>query len=298
MNNPLPIVEAALKACAANVGPLIGIELELGKISSEATSSTPEGDLLVLPITASVGDETHGTLTLSAPTGELATLGRRLLGDDDPEKDSEASPDNLDACREVLNLMGRAVDEVFREQLNEDIRLKPRTCWLTSDAQGESFLEGEHIVALTTVSVPGGSAVGLTLRFPQNLLDEATDSKARIIRGNVLLAGLSEELESELTPILKAARIQVEITDPDSREANAKYEQADVIFFSCDRSKYLELLRSFRTSNSTWRIPSILCLKEPTRDSVIEAVECGASHILKIPTSQIDLLRILRDGEN
>lgn len=294
----LPVIQAALQGCAANVGPLIGVDLELGEVATETTSSIPEGELAVQPLAARVDEEDYGAVTLSVPIKELATLGRRMVGDDEPDKERSLSEDDLDACGELLNLMGGAVDEAFREGLSKTLHLKPLTWWRTGSSESEAFAEGEHVVGVTTVNVPGGTAVHLTLRFPSQLIERVEGAESSVVRGQVLLAGLSEELVNSLKPVLEAARINVDTTDPEAEEALLKYREAEVILLSGDREGSLEILRRLRKSNSTWQIPSILCLKQPTREGVIRAMECGATHVLKVPPSEIDLLRILRMAQH
>jgi CheY-like chemotaxis protein len=109
--------------------------------------------------------------------------------------------------------------------------------------------------------------------------------------------GLADEVSAELEPILEAAKISIEIVDPEAEEAAEKYDDASVILLSGDRDDGLELLRSLRCSNSTWKTPLIYCLSQPTHESVVGAMEHGASHLLKVPISEPDLLRILRTTE-
>ncbi len=45
-------------------------------------------------------------------------------------------------------------------------------------------------------------------------------------------------------------------------------------------------------------MPTVLCLKEPTRASVLQALDCGASHVLVVPCNEIDLLKVLRAAQS
>ncbi len=219
-------------------------------------------------------------------------LGRRMAGEDQPDKERELSAEDLEACGKVLNLMGGAIDESFREGFGGDLHMEPLVWWRTSDPGEETFVEGEHMLATTTVNVPDGTPVRLTLRFPEHLLEQAPGAGVAIA-GAVLLVGLADELSAELKPILETAKISVEIMDPEAEEAAQKYDDASVILLSGDRDDGLELLRRLRRSNSTWKTPLIYCLSQPTHDSVVAAMEHGASHLLKVPISEPDLLRIL-----
>jgi hypothetical protein len=42
MSDAAPLAEATLKGCAANVGPLIGLELKVGEVSLETTADPPQ----------------------------------------------------------------------------------------------------------------------------------------------------------------------------------------------------------------------------------------------------------------
>ncbi|MEE9280712.1 MAG: hypothetical protein V3V67_11105 [Myxococcota bacterium] len=296
MPDATPVIEATLQGCATNVGPQIGVELEVGEIASETSQAIPEGELAVLPLDAQLDEESCGTFTLSAPIIELATLGRRMIGDEEPDKERELSAEDLDACGEVLKLMGGAIGCVFSERFDGDLRLEVREWWRTSEPGDAAFAEGPHVLATTTISVPGGTAVPLTLRFPADIAERDAGVSSSV-QGHVLLAGLPEGLSGAIVPILEAARISLETADPDVEEDAGKYADAGVILLSSDRDGSLDLLRRLRKANATWRTPLIFCLHEPTHDTVIRAVECGACHVLKVPISEPDLLHVLRGDE-
>ena len=109
----------------------------------------------------------------------------------------------------------------------------------------------------------------------------------------MLLVGVATELAQTLQPILDAAELNVALADPNAEEATMSYETTDLLLLSDDRDDALALLGSLRKADSTWRKPSILCMREPTRDSVVRAMETGASYVLKLPTSTAELQRAL-----
>ena len=164
MSNVDSIAEAVFAGCSANVGPLIGTELETGQVSIETSSEIPEGDLAVLPIACEIDEELVETLTLSSPLSEIATLGRRMLGADDPDKESDLSPEDLDAIGEVLNLMSGAVDPVVREQISGNIRSRPLPWWRTPEPGDTRFEEGEFLLAKSSVAIPGAAPAAARLR--------------------------------------------------------------------------------------------------------------------------------------
>ncbi len=310
MPDPHPAILAALKSCAANVGPLIGVDLEIGEITTETSAAIPEGDLAVLPLSLRIDEDQLAALTLSVPIDQLATLGRRLAGDEEPDKERlatlgrrlagdeepdkerELSGEDLGACKEVLTVMGGAIADSFREELG-GLELEPGAWWSTEDPGDAVFPDGSHVCGKTTVDVPGGTAVELTLRLPHSVLEQTQGAQFAAARDEVLLAGLGTELVKTLQPILEAAGLNVALADPDAEDAAASYERTDVIVLSDDRDDALELLCRLRKAAPTWRTPLILCMSEPTRARVIRTMECGASHVLKLPTSEAELQKVL-----
>ena len=292
-----PAIQATLKSCAANVGPLIGVELEIGEITTETSDATPEGELAVLPLSLRIDDDQLAALTLSVPIHALATLGRRMAGDEEPDKERELSAADLGACGEVLTVMGSAIAESFREELG-GLELEAGAWWSTSDPGDAAFPDGSHVCGTTTVDVPGGTAVELTLRLPPSILEQTQGAQSAASRAEVLLAGLGIELVETLQPILEAAGLNVALADPDDEEAAASYERTDVIVLSDARDDALALLTSLRKADSTWRTPLILCMSEPTRERVIRTMESGASHVVKLPTGKAELLRALETVRN
>ena len=292
MPDPHPAILATLKSCAANVGPLIGVELEIGEITTETSAAIPEGDLAVLPLSLRIDEDQLAALTLSVPIDQLATLGRRLAGDEEPDKERELSGEDLGACKEVLTVMGGAIADSFREELG-GLELEPGAWWSTEDPGDAVFPDGSHVCGKTTVDVPSGTAVQLTLRLPHSVLEQTQGAQSAAARDEVLLAGLGTELVKTLQPILEAAGLNVALADPDVEDAAASYERTDVIVLSDDRDDALALLCRLRKADPTWRTPLILCMSEPTRARVIRTMECGASHVLKLPTSEAELQKVL-----
>ncbi len=292
-----PAIRASLQSCAANVGPLVGVELEVGEITTETTDTIPEGELAVLPLSLRINDDKLATLTLSVPIDQLATLGRRLAGDEEPDKERELSGEDLGACKEVLTVMGSAIAESFREELG-GLELEAGAWWSTEDPGDAAFPVGSHVCGRTTVDVPGGTAVELTLRLPASVLEQTQGAESTAAKEEVLLAGIGTELVQTLQPILEAAGRTVALADPDAVEAAASYERTNVIVLSDDRDDALALLSSLRKADSTWRTPLILCMSEPTRERVIRFMESGASHVLKLPISKAELLRVLETVRN
>jgi hypothetical protein len=283
------------EGCASNVSPMVGIELTCGEVSVETTSEIPEGDLAVLPVLVEGGSESTLKLTLSAPLQEIVVLGQKLRGEEASEsKPEEISEEVLDAIGEVLNLMSGGVDQALRSELGA-LSGRSLTGWRTNEPGDESFEEGEFLLGRTVLSAPGGDSVHLHLRIPANLFEFAETASKKCV-GNVLLLGLDDESQGLLSKALAEAQIEAKVLDPsDPTFANECVPGSSVIF---GEKAGLDFCRSFRSAAETWRIPAVLCMQKPTRDQVIEALDNGASHVLLVPCTGVDLLKILKSVQH
>lgn len=287
------LAEATFKGCAANVGPLIGLDLEVGAPELKTTAEVPEGELAVLPIAVEIDDEQLGLLTLSIQISEIAALARRMLGDDEPDKEREVNEDEIDAIGEVLNLMSGAIDQAFRDHVNDKIRSRPMQWWRTSEPGENAFEEGEFLIATADIAIPDGGTVGLSMRIAQALLDQSSTAESQKTAGTVLCVGLEEETQAAIQPMLESARITVEAMQRGDGDIAEAYARADAIITSGDQENSLELCTELRTDNVTWQLPIILCYREATRDKVVAGIQAGASHVLTVPTEEMIFLKVL-----
>ncbi len=292
VTNAQAIAQAVFQGCAANVGQLIGTELEMGEVSVDTVAEPPQGDLAVLPLACEVDEEVLATLTLCSPLAEIATLGRRMLGSEEPDKESDLGSEDLDAIGEILNLMSGAADQAIREHVNASLHCRPLPWWRTPDPGENQFEEGEFLLATGCLSGPEGRTVQLFFRFPPQLLEQGAQVEGRKRTERVLLLGLSEELQQSLRPILESARVQVEAMEPNADDIE-KYGEASTIILLGDQSDDFELCRRLRLENATWAVSTILCMAEATQSRVVRAVECGASHVLRVPAEETTVLRVL-----
>ena len=216
-----------------------------------------------------------------------------MVGDDDPDnKERELSSSDLDAIGEVLNLMSGGIDAAIRAHTRPDLGGRPGRWWRTDEPGEESFSEGEFLVGETTLSAPDGTPVNLLLRIPLALLDlGGSEGNAQSSRRRVLLLGLEGEIQEALRQILTKAQGEVETIEPDDPRLLEQCSAASCVLIG--EASGLEVCRRLRVSNETWQVPTVLCLKEPTRASVLQALDCGASHVLLVPCSEIDLLKVL-----
>lgn len=293
MSDAKSVAEAIFAGCCANVGPLIGMELEPGEVSVETLSEPPEGELAVLPLSCEVDGEVRLQLSLASPLAEIVTLGRRMLEDEDPDTERELSSDDIDAVGEVLNLMSGAVDQVIRDQINSVLRSRPLPWWRTTEPGDNEFEAGEFHLGRGSMSVPGGTTVQLILRLPPSLFDQGAEAGSSASSGNVLLIDVSPEVAQGLTPILELARLTVQMMAADDADLARAAEDADTILLWAAAEGHGALCRGIRRSNKTWRTATILCMENPTRGQVVRAIESGASHVLRIPADETTLLRVL-----
>jgi hypothetical protein len=289
-----PLFQATLSQCAAQVGPMIGLELESGEIRIEPSAEPPQGERAVLPVAVELDDAELGQLELSCPISEIATLARRMLGDEEPDKVRELSAEDQDAIGEVLNLMSGAIDQSVREHLDAGLHARPLSWWRSDEPGENAFAEGEHLLGRGSIDVPGGGHVEICLRVPPGLLEKGATADAPAQRGCVLLVGLEGEQEAALRSTLEAARQEVCNAELGSRELGELAARASAIMMAGEAEEALALSLRLRRANRTWSTPIILCLREPTRDAVIRALESGASHVLCVPADDTTLLRVLQ----
>ena len=293
MIDPDSVAKSIFEGCGANLGPLIGVELESGPVQVETVSEPPEGDLAVLPISCETDDESLPLLQLASPLAEITMLARRMNSDEDPSKEEDLSLEDLEAVGEVFNLMSGAFDQVMREQVNATLRSRALPWWRTSEPGENEFGEGEFLLASGSLQVAGGSSMKLFLRFPAQLLAEGAQAQSSKGPKQALLLGLSEELRQSLRRTLESAGMKVEVTHPGAENVDDFYDRADTLFLSDEGDDALELCRLLRLADATWQSKMILCMSEPTRSRIVRAIESGASHVLRVPADEKTVLALL-----
>ncbi len=298
MTDPDSVAKAIFEGCGAELGPLIGVEIESGPVQVETVSEPPEGDLAVLPISCETDDESLPLLQLASPLAEITMLARRMNSDEDPSKEEDLSLEDLEAVGEVFNLMSGAFDHVMREQVNATLRSRALPWWRTSEPGENEFGEGEFLLASGSLQVAGGSSMKLFLRFPAQLLAEGAQAQSSKGPKQALLLGLSEELRQSLRRTLESAGMKVEVTHPGAENVDDFYDRADTLFLSDEGDDALELCRLLRLADATWQSKMILCMSEPTRSRIVRAIESGASHILRVPADEKTVLAVLSEAKS
>ena len=286
--------ESALKGCAANVGPLIGLDLELGEVQLDAAEALPEGNFALLPLVVELGERRLCELYLATPLDEIATLARRLLDQENPDKLREIGAEELDAIGEVLNLMSGGVDQAARQVAPPGVHARPLPWWRTEEPGSNTLPEGPLKLARAEIRIPSAGTVALWLHAPEALLDPAPQAKEARRQGRVVFLAMEPALREPLEKVLVDARVASSAHEPDEPEIGETLRQAEAIWISGDRNGALDICRRIRTENATWEVPQIVCMTQPTKESVLLAMACGASHVLAIPADSVDVLRVLR----
>ena len=296
MSDTTAFLQAIFSACASNLAPTVGVDLAPGDISAETCAEPPTGDLAVLPLAVEAGGKSL-SLTLSVPLTGMAMLARRMLGENDPEdKEAELGEEVLDAIGEVLGLMGGAVDQALRRLC--EVGASPGSWWRTDAPDEDQFEEGEFLLGTATLSAPDNPPVPVHLRIPVELLDLAGGANsAGGTLGPFGLLELPEDLRGKIESALAEAgaeTVTIECEDPYLMQRCARLS---MLIVGSDSG--LEFCTKLRMANETWAIPTLLCLSEPTRADVLQALDRGASHVLAVPLADdADLLKVIASAES
>ncbi len=296
MSDTTALLQAIFGACASNLASTVGVSLAPGDISAETCAEPPTGDLAVLPLAVEAGGKKL-TLTLSVPLTGMAMLARRMLGENDPDdKDAEIGDEVLDAIGEVLSLMGGAVDQALRGLC--EVGASPGSWWRTDAPDEDQFEEGEFLLGTATLSAPDSPPVPVHLRIPIEFLDLAGgDGCAGSTLGPVGLLELPEDLRGRIESALAAAEAETLTIEREDPYLLQRCARLSMVIVGSDPG--LEFCSRLRVANETWAIPTLLCLQEPTRAEVLEALDRGASHVLAVPLADdADLLQIIASTES
>jgi CheY-like chemotaxis protein len=292
MNDPGRLAEASLRACGEELSPLVGVALEPGPCRVEKRAEPPEGDLAVQPMRVEIDGEALPPLALAVPILPVAALGRRMLGDPDPDKERELGAEDLAAIAEILGTLAGAVDRALGAWLGGGGRARPLDWWRTSEPAGNKFEDGEHLLARGSLTLPGGAELPLWLRLPQALLARAggagPSGKLRVV-----LAGFEEAASKKLAPALEAGRAQVTSVALEAPVGD-ELARADVVLAAEAGDRALAFCKRLRHDDRTWTVPVVLTLAEPTREQVLRALEAGAFHVVKGDEDPASVMRVLR----
>jgi CheY-like chemotaxis protein len=286
------LARAIFAGCAANVGPLIGLELGAGDIAVESSDSPPEGAFAVLPLGVQLEGRELARIELAVLLEDLAPLARRMQGNEDPDAKRELGPEDLDGIGEILNLMGGAVDQAVREHLGASLRAQAQKWWRSDEPGDAAFAPGTRQVALGTLVVPGAPPIALVVRMPTDLQERSTAAEAQRASGRVVLLGIEPETAALLERALTAAGVEVQQVQPDAADLAEQWPRTGAVIVSGE-SEGFALARRLRSANETWELPVLLCASSPTRDVVLRAMASGASHVLALPASDTEMVRVL-----
>ena len=294
MSESNPLFEAVFDGCASQVSTLAGVELTSGEVSISSNSETPEGALAVLPIVVVLGKDSEVTLTVSSPLPEVVAIARRMGGEDSPDKkEEEISAEDLEAVGEILGSVSGVIDQALRENLRSDLTGQAEPWWRTDDPGDRSFPEGEFVVGEAALANTDGTAFTLQVRVPPALLELAgTGVRKKSGPGRVLLGALDDETQKLVEKVVTDAKGEIEAVDPEDPAFLRTCASADCVVLGGESA--FDRCRELRIADATWQVPTVVCLEEPTQESVLRALDCGVSHILRTPCSEAELKNTLR----
>jgi hypothetical protein len=225
--------EAALRGAAAAIGPLIGLDLEVGEVTLDIASGTPaaaeDEPLAVLPVRAGVAGEASAELFVWARVAEIAALARRLLDDEHPDKDRPLSDDESEAVTELFALVATALEQAIRDAVGPDRGARAEAWWRT-DAPGErTFSDVECTEVGAPLRIPSAGVVELCVRVPAALFAPAPSTALKQQLAAVLLLGVPDAVRVVAEPALAAEGIAVAVLAPGAPELPEALAQVDVI---------------------------------------------------------------------
>jgi CheY-like chemotaxis protein len=217
-----------------------------------------------------------------------------MLGDAEPDKERALAAEELEAVGELLNLWGGALDAAVREHVNPAVRSRALAWWRRPEPGKHEFPAGE--TARSALLIPGGIAVPLMLRIAPELIARASAATSNRVQGSVLLLGLDAKTGEALSRVLAAARYEVSSAPLDSADRLRAIAAVDLVLLAGEAAAVSAACRQLRVDNATWRKPAVVCMAEPTRERVLDALHDGASGVLRLPADDSTLLRVLREA--
>jgi hypothetical protein len=283
------LAQAVVAGCAAALGPLLGMELEVGPVEPLGSSALGPGPLAQQPVVLARDRRERGELQLLSPLQPLAGVARRMLAEEDARAKAELAPGDLDAIAEILGLWAGAVQQALTARGGADWQAQAgrwRQVEEASPPPGSSGWRG-------WIALPGQEPVPLGLWLPGGLLEGGSTQAGDPAGRRVLLVGIEEGRAAPLVGALEAAQREVQQIPGDDPELAAACRAADVLLLSASDARALSLARGIRTARDTWTRPVVLCADSPTRSLVVRALHAGVSHVLVLPAEPAELLRVI-----
>jgi CheY-like chemotaxis protein len=291
-----PFFQTAFQGCASQASSLAGVELSSGEVSFQTTSELPDRSLAVLPVNLETGGESQVTLVLCSPLEEILAIARRGSETADPDS-KELSEEDVAAIGEILNPMAAAIDQALREHVNPDLSGTPETWWRTEDAGDRALPEGESVVGEAVLSGEDGTSVSFLLRVPSGLLGASgSGPRKRGGLGKVAVSGINDETRRLVENLVAGVNGEVESVDSEDSDFLRRCACADSIVLGGESC--MERCRTLRMTDATWQIPTVLVLEEPTRARVLQALDAGASRIVRVPCDEAELRNALNSVED
>jgi CheY-like chemotaxis protein len=296
VSDPALFFKTVFQGCASQASSLAGVELSSGEVSVQTTSELPDRSLAVLPVILESAGESPVALVLCSPLEEIVAIARRGSETDDPGS-KELSEEDVAAIGEILNPMAGAIDQALREHLSPDLSGKPETWWRTDDAGDRVLPEGECVVGEAALSGEDGTSVSFLLRVPQGFLEASgSGAKKRGGLGRVVVSGIDDETRKLVESLVAGVKGEVESVDPEDSDFLRRCACVDSIVLGGESCT--QRCRELRVADATWQIPTVLALEEPTRARVLEALDAGASRVLRVPCDEAELRKALKSVED
>ena len=281
MVEALELARSVLAGCAAGVGPLIGLDLEVEEPTLVEAAPT-DGPSAVLAVSVLEGDTESARVELLSPLEQLAPLALRTLGESDPETKDELTDEQLGAIAETLGLMGGAIAESLRGVVGDEARIQAGDWWRSDEPGSNALAEDERVVVRVGLVVPGGQATSLFLRIPAELVSGSAAPDAPHTPRRVLLLDVDEATGQRLAAPLESLALAPEPQCSDDPELADAWLTTALIILAGEPPQMLALCRRLRTDNASWDLPILVCVPEATKELVVQALEAGASHVLAL----------------
>ncbi len=289
-----PLVRALLEGTAAQLGPALGVELEVGDPEIEAETEAPEGEAAVLGIAVQRDETTFAHIEIVSALAEIVALSRRMSGVEDPDAKDEVGDDDLEQIGELLKLAASGIAESTNTHFEEELGFEVGEWWRAEEPGENSFSKGPCLVGAAPLTIPGGPSVNLFFRMGATLFGSGEEPGSGDADPVILLLDLDDELRESLTSGLASTGSEVEAVSSEDEEIEEAFANATAIFLSSEKEGVLALCRRLREASETWRVPLVLCVAEPTRDTVISALDAGVSNLLCVPAKPAAIKRAFR----
>jgi DNA-binding NarL/FixJ family response regulator len=153
------------------------------------------------------------------------------------------------------------------------------------------------VIGEASLAAEDGTSVSFHLRIPPGLLEaSASGRKKRGGLARVTVSALDDATGKLVESLVAGAKGELESVDAGDPDFVRRCASADSIVLGGESG--MDRCRELRLADSTWQIPVLLVLEEPTRERVLQALDCGASWVLRAPCEEAELAKALKAAAN